>query len=185
MDQTELSAILPIVKSCSVKPTVASPSCNVKTAATECYPRLSCNVKTAATECYPRLPCNVKTAATECYPRLSCNVKTAATECYPRLPCNVKTAATECYPRLSCSLKTAVIWWLWKSCSVNSALAISVVHGRVEHEKLKFYLNSEYNFIYSMQRAFGPGSVAESHHSVLLKLLSWSISYFFYEGRAW
>ncbi len=41
MEQTELSAILYIVKSCSVKPPVASPSCNVNTAATECYPRLS------------------------------------------------------------------------------------------------------------------------------------------------
>ncbi len=38
-DQTELSAILPIVKSCNVKPPVADPSCNVKTAATESYPR--------------------------------------------------------------------------------------------------------------------------------------------------
>ncbi len=29
----------PIVKSCNVKPPVADPSCNVKTAATESYPR--------------------------------------------------------------------------------------------------------------------------------------------------
>ncbi len=34
-----LSEILHIVKSCSVKPPVADPSCNVKTAATECYHR--------------------------------------------------------------------------------------------------------------------------------------------------
>ncbi len=45
--ETGLSAILSIVKSCSVKPPVTDPSCNVKTAATECYPRLSCSVKTA------------------------------------------------------------------------------------------------------------------------------------------
>ncbi len=38
-DQTELSAILPIVKSCNVKPPVADPLCNVNTAATESYPR--------------------------------------------------------------------------------------------------------------------------------------------------
>ncbi len=38
-DQTELSAILPIVKSCNVKPPVADPSCNVNTAATESYSR--------------------------------------------------------------------------------------------------------------------------------------------------
>jgi len=39
MDQTELSAILPTVKSCNVeKLPVTDPSCSVHTAATECYP---------------------------------------------------------------------------------------------------------------------------------------------------
>ncbi len=46
-EQTGLSVILPIVKSCNVKLLVAGPSCSVKTAATECCPRLSCSVITA------------------------------------------------------------------------------------------------------------------------------------------
>ncbi len=39
LQSRELWAILPILKSCSVKSPAADPSCNVKTAATECYTR--------------------------------------------------------------------------------------------------------------------------------------------------
>ncbi len=38
-NETELSASLIIGRSCNVSQTVANPSCNMHTAATECYPR--------------------------------------------------------------------------------------------------------------------------------------------------